>query len=178
MGDYMCRSAPVDDPGNRRCEGVIYERCADPMNKEGKMCLYAPDITVGADGRYYLYYVLDKSSVTSVTVCDVPAGKYEFYGYVHYHYGIRLGEREGDEPQFDPGVLTEGEKHIFTAASAAKETKAGRVPGQPFWTRICLRYLRSPLPSFPAANTVSAPILRGTLSLRLHLSARSVKGIA
>ena len=37
---------------------MIYERCADPMNKEGKMCLYAPDITVGADGRYYLYYVL------------------------------------------------------------------------------------------------------------------------
>jgi hypothetical protein len=46
----------------------------------------------------------------SVAVCDEPAGRYEFYGYVHYQDGTRLGEREGDEPQFDPGVITEGEK--------------------------------------------------------------------
>ena len=58
--------------------------------------------------RYYLYYVLDKKSCVSVAVCDAPAGKYEFYGYVHYEDGSRLGEREGDEPQFDPAVITEG----------------------------------------------------------------------
>lgn len=110
MGDYMCWSAPVDDPGNWRCEGVIYPRNEDPLNREGKMCLYAPDVTVGPDGRYYLYYVLDKVSVVSVAVCDTPAGRYQFYGYVHYQDGTRLGERPGDEPQFDPGVLTEGEK--------------------------------------------------------------------
>lgn len=109
MGDYVCWSAPVDDLGNWRYEGVIYPRNADPVNKEGKMCLYAPDVTVGPDGRYYLYYVLDKISVVSVAVCDTPAGRFEFYGYVHYHDGTRLGEREGDEPQFDPGVLTEGD---------------------------------------------------------------------
>ena len=109
MGDYVCWSAPVDDLGNWRYEGVIYPRNADPMNKDGKMCLYAPDVTVGPDGRYYLYYVLDKISVISVAVCDTPAGKYEFLGYVHYKDGTRLGEREGDEPQFDPGVLTEGD---------------------------------------------------------------------
>ena len=108
MGDYVCWSAPVDDLGNWRYEGVIYPRNTDPLNKEGKMCLYAPDVTVGPDGRYYLYYVLDKVSVVSVAVCDSPAGKYEFYGYVHYEDGTRLGERPGDEPQFDPGVLTEG----------------------------------------------------------------------
>lgn len=108
MGDYVCWSAPVDDLGNWRYEGVIYPRNADPLNKEGKMCLYAPDITVGPDGRYYLYYVLDKVSVVSVAVCDTPAGKYSFYGYVHYQDGTRLGEKEGDQPQFDPGVLTEG----------------------------------------------------------------------
>ena len=73
----------------------------------GMVCLYAPDVTVGPDGRYYLYYVLDKASVVSVAVCDRPAGRYEFYGYVHYEDGTRLGEKEGDEPQFDPGVLTE-----------------------------------------------------------------------
>ncbi|MCR5121054.1 MAG: family 43 glycosylhydrolase [Ruminococcus sp.] len=109
MGDYVCWSAPVDDLGSWRYEGVIYPRNADPMNKDGKMCLYAPDVTVGSDGRYYLYYVLDKISVISVAVCDTPAGKYEFLGYVRYKDGTRLGERAGDEPQFDPGVLTEGD---------------------------------------------------------------------
>lgn len=107
MGDYVCWSAPVDDLGDWRYEGVIYPRNEDPMNRDGKMCLYAPDVTVGPDGRFYLYYVLDKASVVSVAVCDEPAGQYEFYGYVHYEDGTRLGEKEGDEPQFDPGVLTE-----------------------------------------------------------------------
>lgn len=115
MGDYVCWSAPVDDLGNWRYEGVIYEKTADPLNKDGKMCLYAPDVTVGQDGRYYLYYVLDKVSVVSVAVCDEPAGKYEFYGYVHDKDGQLLGEREGDEPQFDPGVLTEGDRtYLYT----------------------------------------------------------------
>lgn len=115
MGDYVCWSAPVDDLGNWRYEGVIYPRNADPLNKEGKMCLYAPDVTVGPDGRYYLYYVLDKISIVSVAVSDTPAGRYEFYGYVHYPDGTRLGEREDDEPQFDPGVLTEGDRtYLYT----------------------------------------------------------------
>ena len=124
MGDYVCWSAPVDDPGSWRYEGVIYERCADPMNKEGKMCLYAPDVTVGADGRYYLYYVLDKTSVMWVAVCDTPGGKYEFCGYVHYPDGTRLGERPGDEPCFDPGVLTEGENTYLYSGFCGKGDKS------------------------------------------------------
>lgn len=115
LGDYTCWSAPEDDLSDWRCEGVIYHKEDDPLNKEGKMCLYAPDVTVGPDGRYYLYYVLDHASVVSVAVCDTPAGKYEFYGYVHDQQGRLLGERESDEPQFDPGVLTEGEKtYLYT----------------------------------------------------------------
>ena len=44
-----------------------------------------------------------------------PRGKFQFYGYVHYADGTLLGEREGDEPQFDPGVLTEGENtYLYT----------------------------------------------------------------
>lgn len=114
LGDYMCWSAPVDDLGNWRCEGVIYPRTADPVN-DGMMVLYAPDVAQGPDGRYYLYYALDKVSLISVAVCDTPAGKYEFYGYVHYPDGTRLGEREGDEPQFDPGVLCEdGSVYLYT----------------------------------------------------------------
>ena len=111
LGDYVCWSAPVDDLGNWRYEGVIYPKTSDPLNRDGRMCLYAPDVTVGPDGRYYLYYVLDKVSVVSVAVCDTPSGKYEFYGYVHYPDGTRLGEKA----QFDPGVITEGElTYLYT----------------------------------------------------------------
>ncbi|HEY8529523.1 MAG TPA: family 43 glycosylhydrolase [Paenibacillaceae bacterium] len=115
LNDYVCWSAPVDNLGDWRCEGVIYRKTDDPLNPDGSMCLYAPDVTVGPDGRYYLYYVLDKVSVVSVAVSDTPAGKFEFYGYVRYPDGTRLGEREGDQHQFDPGVLTEGDRtYLYT----------------------------------------------------------------
>lgn len=115
MGDYVCWSAPVDDLGNWRYEGVIYPKTEDPLNRDGSMCLYAPDVTVGPDGRYYLYYVLDHAHVVSVAVCDTPAGRYQFYGYVHDKNGVLLGERPQDEPQFDPGVLTEGNRtYLYT----------------------------------------------------------------
>ena len=122
MGDYVCYSAPVDDLGSWRYEGVIYPRNEDPMNRDGRMCLYAPDVTVGPDGRYYLFYVLDHACVVSVAVCDTPAGRYEFLGYVHYADGTRLGEREGDEPQFDPGVLTEGDRtYMYTGFAGFRD---------------------------------------------------------
>ena len=107
--DYVCWSAPVDDLTQWTCEGVIYRKTDDPMNADGSMCLYAPDVAQGPDGRYYLYYVLDHLSIVAVAVCDTPAGQYRFLGHVHYPDGTRLGEREGDEPQFDPGVLREGD---------------------------------------------------------------------
>ena len=123
LNDYVCWSAPVDDLGGWRYEGVIYKKTDDPLNPDGSMCLYAPDVTVGPDGRYYLYYVLDKVSIVSVAVCDTPAGKYEFYGYVHYSDGTRLGERAGDQPQFDPGVLTEGDRtYLYTGFCSVGDT--------------------------------------------------------
>ena len=115
QNDYVCWSAPVDDLAAWRYEGVIYRKEQDPRNAHGRACLYAPDVTQGPDGRYYLYYVLDKENVVSVAVCDTPAGQYEFYGFVHDKDGGLLGERPGDEPQFDPGVLTEGDKtYMYT----------------------------------------------------------------
>lgn len=115
LNDYVCWSAPVNDLANWRYEGVIYYRNDDPRNKDGEACLYAPDVTLGCDGKYYLYYVLDHEPVVSVAVCQTPAGKYEFYGYVHYEDGTLLGERDGDLPQFDPGVLTEdGKVYLYT----------------------------------------------------------------
>lgn len=107
--DYVCWSAPVDDLTDWNYEGVIYRKTDDPLNADGSMCLYAPDVAQGPDGWYYLYYVLNGMSIVAVAVCDTPAGHYRFLGHVHYPDGTRLGEKEGDEPQFDPGVLREGD---------------------------------------------------------------------
>lgn len=122
LGDYVCWSAPVNDLGDWRYEGIIYEKTQDMLNKDGKAVLYAPDVTVGPDRRYYLYYCLDKYSIVSVAVCDTPAGKYQFYGHVKYEDGTRLGERDGDPYQFDPGVLTEGNKvYLYTGFCAQED---------------------------------------------------------
>ncbi len=128
LNDYVCWSAPVDDLADWRYEGVIYKKTDDPLNPDGRMCLYAPDVTVGPDGRYYLYYVLDKVSIISVAVCDKPAGKYEFYGYVHDVNGNRLGERDGDQPQFDPAVLTEGDRTYLYTGFCGRGDKSRKGP--------------------------------------------------
>jgi arabinoxylan arabinofuranohydrolase len=115
MNDYVCWSASEDDLTDWRYEGVIFKKTDDPLNTDGSMNLYAPDVTRGPDGRYYLYYVLDKADVVSVAVCSSPAGKYEFFGYVRYPDGTLYGRKEGDIQQFDPGVLTEGGKtYLYT----------------------------------------------------------------
>lgn len=115
LNDYVCYSCPTDDLSEWRYEGVIYRKTDDPLNLNGEMCLYAPDVAQGLDGRYYLYYVLDKVPVVSVAVCDTPAGQYEFYGYVHYQDGTLLGERDSDEPHFDPAVLVADDKvYLYT----------------------------------------------------------------
>ena len=114
-GDYVCWSAPANDLGAWRYEGVIYKKSQDPHNADLQGNLYAPDVCVGPDGRYYLYYVLSNWGVVSVAVCDTPAGQYEFLGYVRYPDGQLLGQAKGDEPQFDPGVLMEnGRVYLYT----------------------------------------------------------------
>lgn len=113
VNDYVCWSAPVDDLGNWRYEGVILKPQKDPLYQTpGERRLYAPDVQLGADGKYYLYYAFDELGVISVAVCDSPAGEYEFYGHVHYPDGTLLGQKEGDIFQFDPGVYRE-ENRVF-----------------------------------------------------------------
>ena len=109
LNDYVGWSAPVEDLSDWRYEGVLYRRTQDPRNADGQQCLYAPDVACGPDGRYYLYYALDGTSAISVAVCDTPAGRYTYYGDVAYPDGTPLGARAGDEHQFDPGVLAEGD---------------------------------------------------------------------
>ena len=48
----------------------------------------------------------------SVAVCDKPAGKYEFYGYVKYADQVPIGKK--DEPfQFDPGIFRDDDGRLY-----------------------------------------------------------------
>lgn len=114
-GDYVTWSAPVNDLGDWTYEGVIFKRSDDPNNADNRGCLYAPDVTVGPDGRYYLFYALDNDCIISVAVSDTPSGRFEFIGNVHYADGTPVGKKEGDEQQFDPGVITIGDTtYLYT----------------------------------------------------------------
>ena len=115
MGDYVGWSAPVDDLGAWRYEGVLFSATDEPLNPGGDGMLYAPDMTIGPDGRYYLFYVCSNVGNVSVAVSDTPAGRFKFYGHVHYADGTLLGAKDTDEPHFDPGVITEGDKtYLYT----------------------------------------------------------------
>ena len=113
MNDYVCWSAPVTDLSDWRCEGVIYRKDQDPMNKHGRRCMYAPDVTRGPDGRYYLYYAFDFLGVMAVAVCDRPAGEYRFYGHVRFPDGHVWGTKSGEPFPFDPGVLTDDDGRVY-----------------------------------------------------------------
>lgn len=97
MGDYTVYSAPIDDLSDWRCEGVIYSATQDPDYSEERPYMYAPDVVQGNDGRYYLYYCLSGEygfggyfGPIAVAVCDTPAGKYEYLGYIHYPDGTPM----------------------------------------------------------------------------------------
>lgn len=123
LGDYVCWSAPVDDLGNWRYEGVIFKREQDPAAPKIRLTngLAAPDMIQGPDGRFYLYYFMGGTKMISVAVCDKPAGKYEFYGYVKYADGTPIGKKE------EPLQLTRAflwmtmENCIFTQALPFRE---------------------------------------------------------
>lgn len=121
MNDYVGWSAPVDDLGSWRYEGVIYQATQDPLNADGSQHLFAPDVQQGDDGRYYLFYCLHRTSAVCVAVSDTPAGKYEFYGHVKYEDGSLYGANrtKKDVFNFDPGVLrdTDGTYYLYTGFS-------------------------------------------------------------
>ena len=113
VNDYVCWSAPVDDLSDWRYEGVIYRKKQDPGNPLGIRSLYAPDVTQGPDGRYYLYYCFDFLGEMGVAVCDTPAGQYQFYGKVHHPNGKVWGKKRGEQFPFDPGVLTDDDGRVW-----------------------------------------------------------------
>ncbi len=113
MNDYVCWSAPADDLGNWRYEGVIYRKSQDPKNRSGLRLLFAPDVARGADGRFYLFYAFDFMGMMGVAVADHPAGPYAFYGHIHYPDGTIWGRKKGDSFPFDPGVLVDDDGSVY-----------------------------------------------------------------
>ena len=109
MLDYTVYSAPVNDLSDWRCEGVIYRADQDPDYAERKY-MYAPDVVQGNDGRYYLYYCMSGDfgvggyfGPISVAVCDTPAGKYEYLGYVRFPDGTPMKKYVC----FDPAAIND-----------------------------------------------------------------------
>jgi hypothetical protein len=128
VNDYVCWSAPVDDLSDWRSDGVIYKKEQDPLNPEGARLMFAPDVTQGPDGRYYLYYTLDLTGTVgamSVAVCDSPAGKYEYYGAVCSPDGEIFGIKEGELLNFDPGIFIDDDKRIFLYTGIAPPNIGG-----------------------------------------------------
>lgn len=113
VNDYVCWSAPVEDLSDWNYEGIIYRKKQDPANRLGIRCLYAPDVTKGPDGRYYLYYAFDFMGRMGVAVCDTPAGQYEFLGHVKFADGHIWGTKNGEAFPFDPGVLTDDDDRVY-----------------------------------------------------------------
>ena len=123
--DYVAWSAPVDDLSDWRCEGVIYRKDQDPYNKD-LLPMYAPDVVRGPDSRYYLFYCAKFQDSINVAVCDTPAGRYEFYGRVHYEDGRVMT----DNQPYDPSVICTEEGNFLYFGFAPCMINIPRYKGQ------------------------------------------------
>ncbi len=81
LNDYVCWSAPVEDPGNWSYEGVIYKRQQDPMNAEGKQYLYAPDVQKGPDGHVWGTRVGENNNFDPGVLVDDDGNVYLYSGF-------------------------------------------------------------------------------------------------
>ena len=120
LNDYVGWSAPLDDLSDWKYEGVLYSTKDDPANADGSQTGFAPDCVQGPDGRYYLFYCLNRGSNVSVAVADKPAGPFSYYGKVHHADG-RLYGSAGSVFGFDPGVLIDKDRIWLFAGFAVKE---------------------------------------------------------
>ena len=110
---YAVWSAPVTDLRDWKYHGVSYLRTQDPTNADDRYQLWAPDVTRGPDGRYYLYYCFSFVPEIGVAVSDDPAGPFAFYGHVRYPDSILGGKTLGEDMPFDPAVLTDDDGRVY-----------------------------------------------------------------
>lgn len=131
-GHYVTWSAPVEDLKSWRYEGEIYHRTQDPSNRDDTMQLWAPDVTRGPDGRYYLYYCFSFYPEIGVAVSDSPKGPFEFYGHVKYPDSINSGRTLREDMPFDPAVLTDEDGRVYLyygfAPACEKEMEIPQIP--------------------------------------------------
>lgn len=135
--DYVCWSAPLNDLSDWRYEGTIYAKEDHPCDEvHERTCLYAPDVVLGPDGKYYLYYSMSGSSIISVAVCNSPAGHFSYLGDVHYPSldhnakAYPAGYLKGEFYQFDPSVLVDDDGSIYLYSGFAPkvdEDEKGRL---------------------------------------------------
>lgn len=109
MEDYVVYSAPVNDLTDWRYEGISYRANQDPEYPNMKY-MYAPDVVMGNDGRYYLYYCMGGdygyggySGSIHVAVSDFPTGPFEYHGKVRNQDGSDMKKYIC----FDPAALND-----------------------------------------------------------------------
>ncbi len=113
LNNYVTWSAPIDNLGDWKYEGLIYDKFRDPLINRNNQFMYAPDVQIGPDQRYYLFYFFNSYNVISVAVCDKPAGNYQFYGHIKYPDGTCLGKKKNDPHMFDPAVFMDDDGKVY-----------------------------------------------------------------
>jgi len=117
LNDYVAWSCPIDDLGEWRYEGVIFKKKDVPPYFSDNTILWAPDVTRGKDGRYYLYFFVGKARPNDnrirVAVSSSPAGPFTYYGACHYQDGVDLGTRKGELKSFDPAIFIDDDGKIY-----------------------------------------------------------------
>ena len=157
-GNYVSYSAPLNDLGDWRYEGEIYRNEDDPLCKEGFSDLYAPDVVKGNDGRYYLYYTIaggvnatasGHNTPIRVAVCDTPAGRYRFHGFVRNEDGSPFLRYLPADPSVinDDGVIRMyyGWGLSMVAAGAHNGGREVKMPKNRFIKKMMLRAVENRL---------------------------------
>lgn len=128
VGNYVVWSAPLDDLGDWRYEGVSYTYAQTGASLAAAGNLAAPDCVRGPDGRYYLFYNRGARNACEVAVSDRPEGPFQYLTNVAFP--------DGTEPRtklFDPGVLIDEDGRVYLYTGFVP------TPGSP-WLHVAGRY--------------------------------------
>lgn len=125
-GDYEVWSAPLSDLSDWSCKKIALPR-KNKYNKSGFKCMWAPDCTRGADGKFYLYFCFGFENKICVAKSDAPDGPFELIGTVKHADGKTYGTKKGDFMCFDPAVYTDanGNTYLYSGFAPARAIRTG-----------------------------------------------------